>query len=425
MKKNLFTLLMLGVVFGAKAQSSAGLIAHWDMNGGVSDVSGHSHDGTASNVTPVAGMYGVPNTAYSFNGSTSIITAPYKPDLNVSAFSICAVVNVQGFYTGNCQGNTIFARGFLNTSGDYMMYFVDNPYDGDNCAAIDSTKDVFCDNAGGLGAPNTGWQYSPQIVKNTWYRVITSWDGTNYRVYVNGSLMSTNPATGPAMSTTTDSISIGMDLYDQSSGYPYFFKGYIDDIRLYNRILTDSETVHYGDTCGVIVSQPVAASVAIGAIATYTVNSSIVGATYQWQENSGTGFVNLSNAGVFSGVTTPTLTITGVSSSMTGYLYRCMVANTWGCADSTANASLTVHALGLNNLAANETISVYPNPAHNVLNITAQNITSVTITNLLGQTVYNLLTRQAVSEASVDVSAWPGGVYFVRINDVVRKFVKE
>ncbi|WP_294670258.1 T9SS type A sorting domain-containing protein [uncultured Fluviicola sp.] len=63
--------------------------------------------------------------------------------------------------------------------------------------------------------------------------------------------------------------------------------------------------------------------------------------TYQWQENSGSGFTNISNGGVYSNATTSTLTITGVTSGMNGYLYRC-VALDGSCSTTSSQATLTV-----------------------------------------------------------------------------------
>jgi hypothetical protein len=47
--------------------------------------------------------------------------------------------------------------------------------------------------------------------------------------------------------------------------------------------------------------------------------------TYQWQLNTGSGWNNISNSPPYSGVTTNTLTVTGVNSNMSGYQYRCTV----------------------------------------------------------------------------------------------------
>lgn len=47
--------------------------------------------------------------------------------------------------------------------------------------------------------------------------------------------------------------------------------------------------------------------------------------SYRWQVNPGSGFVDLANGGVYNGGSSNTLTITGVTYSMNGYIYRSLV----------------------------------------------------------------------------------------------------
>ncbi len=56
--------------------------------------------------------------------------------------------------------------------------------------------------------------------------------------------------------------------------------------------------------------------------------------TYQWQVNEGSGFVDITNGGVYSGATTDTLYITDVTLAINNYQYRCNVTNTIGNATS-------------------------------------------------------------------------------------------
>ena len=58
--------------------------------------------------------------------------------------------------------------------------------------------------------------------------------------------------------------------------------------------------------------------------------------TYQWQEDEGNGFVDLTDAGVYSGTTTGTLTITGVTLAMNNYQYRCVLTSAVGFITSDA-----------------------------------------------------------------------------------------
>ena len=56
-----------------------------------------------------------------------------------------------------------------------------------------------------------------------------------------------------------------------------------------------------------------------------TTTSNITGISYQWQLNSGSGFVNISDNINYSGTTTQTLGLNNLPSSLSGNQYRCMV----------------------------------------------------------------------------------------------------
>jgi predicted secreted protein len=74
----------------------------------------------------------------------------------------------------------------------------------------------------------------------------------------------------------------------------------------------------------VISSQPVNEEVCVGSNASFSVTAS--NATgYQWQVNTGSGFVNVSNNAIYSGATTGTLIVAGAPASLDGYLYRVLV----------------------------------------------------------------------------------------------------
>jgi hypothetical protein len=53
--------------------------------------------------------------------------------------------------------------------------------------------------------------------------------------------------------------------------------------------------------------------------------SDATGSTYQWQVNTGTGFVNLSTNSYYSGINTMQLTLNSIPSGFYGYQYRCLV----------------------------------------------------------------------------------------------------
>ncbi len=60
----------------------------------------------------------------------------------------------------------------------------------------------------------------------------------------------------------------------------------------------------------------------------YVINSNITGSTYQWQVNTGSGFVNITNGVNYSGVNTSKLLLNNLPSTFYGYQYRCLVNGT-------------------------------------------------------------------------------------------------
>lgn len=57
----------------------------------------------------------------------------------------------------------------------------------------------------------------------------------------------------------------------------------------------------------------------------HILTSNLTGAGYQWQENNGSGFTNISNNSFYSGVTTRQLQLKNLPSTFYGYQYRCLV----------------------------------------------------------------------------------------------------
>ncbi len=71
---------------------------------------------------------------------------------------------------------------------------------------------------------------------------------------------------------------------------------------------------------------------------------------YQWQENSGSGFGNISNGGIYSGANLATLTLTGITTAMHNYQYRVLLSTPSYVCDNdytSNNATLTIKAVPL------------------------------------------------------------------------------
>ena len=104
------------------------------------------------------------------------------------------------------------------------------------------------------------------------------------------------------------------------------------------------------NTTVAIGTQPLNIIITEGNNTTFTVAATGSALTYQWQVDTGSGFVNLVNGAPYTTVTTPTLNITGATIGMNGYLYRCIVSGAAPCTSVTSNSgSLTVGLTAPNN----------------------------------------------------------------------------
>lgn len=123
---------------------------------------------------------------------------------------------------------------------------------------------------------------------------------------------------------------------------------------------------------------PVQNSLCPGGSTTFT--SDIVGSSHQWQVNTGSGFVNITNGGAYSGATTATLAINAAPSAWYGYQYRCVV-------NGTANSQL--YALRFANVWTGAVGSAWEDAANWSCGVVPDGNTDVTINSgsyvILGQ----------------------------------------
>ncbi|MBK8610200.1 MAG: T9SS type A sorting domain-containing protein [Chitinophagaceae bacterium] len=96
-----------------------------------------------------------------------------------------------------------------------------------------------------------------------------------------------------------------------------------------------------------VTSNPANVTACAGTNASFTVGATGAGITYQWQvsTNGGGAYANISNGTLYGGVTTATLSITGVTNAMNSWRYRCVISGTCPPAANSTGAILTVTPL--------------------------------------------------------------------------------
>ena len=131
--------------------------------------------------------------------------------------------------------------------------------------------------------------------------------------------------------------------------------------------------------------------------------------------------------------TTTTNTATCTVSAGTNSITATVVPVLGSCYDSATTTGAAIGVIkayneGVTNVTSKRPVSIYPNPAHNVIVITSSNITSITIANTIGQM---LISKNGnADEMSIDISSLPAGIYLVTVicdngSRAVSKIVKQ
>ena len=215
------------------AAISNDLIGHWELDETsgptAADSTVNANDGTMTGTTSVSGPF---TNAFEFDGTGDYVSVAHDADLNITGdITVSAWIYPHTFGSGYDE-NRIMFKG-AGTHGDNLFTLDmddsnitfnlhENSGPANTAAGCDATDEECARGATTLSA-------------NTWYHVVGTYDGATARIYVNGTLDGSNDfvSTGTG---NTDPLMIGGR--DNNTD---MFDGAIDDVRLYDRALSDSE----------------------------------------------------------------------------------------------------------------------------------------------------------------------------------------
>jgi uncharacterized repeat protein (TIGR01451 family) len=215
----------------------------------VADASGNNRTGTIANATwTTTGKYG---KALSFNGTSAKVRIPDDPGLHLStAVTLEAWVNPS---TVTSAWRDVIYKGNDN-------YFI-----------MGTTTQSGRPSVGGtFGGANVN-NYGPSTLPlNTWSHLAATYDSATLRLYVNGVQVASAARTG-TMAVSTNPLEIGGD-----SIFGQYFKGMIDEVRVYNIALTPTQ-IQTDMATGISAASPVAtltpATLDFGSLATGTTSA--------------------------------------------------------------------------------------------------------------------------------------------------------
>jgi hypothetical protein len=217
-----------------------GLVLFYPFTGNANDLSGNGRDGIVSGATLTIDRYGKSSSAYYFNGVVGTkIQSNYSGILGNESRSISVWVkrtepiiwSSHVMYWGkpskndyNLPGGNAYSILFANWDAQPFIG-VDNGY-----SAVGTKTNIFLD--------------------NKWHNYIFIYDqllgtkNSNIKIFIDGALSSNTVNYNPLNINTIDEKKLVIGETFNEGGWAWTFKGDIDDVRLYNRVLNNLEIAY-------------------------------------------------------------------------------------------------------------------------------------------------------------------------------------
>ena len=225
--KIILTLLIFSVSLNTSAQvpnyvPTNGLWGWWPFSGNANDESGNANNGTVNGATLSADRQNTANSAYFFNGSDASIICQNVQNAPTQVVSVSTwFKQTQSFSTSEyiCLGSA------TNTGWGCVA----------SSTAINLDYGAGCSGIGGSILTNNA------IALDNWYHIVyvSKGVGDSTKIYINGSLNGTVANPTSTGSCSSQNLYFGVDIFSA----PEFVNGSLDDIGIWNRVLTSDEVL--------------------------------------------------------------------------------------------------------------------------------------------------------------------------------------
>jgi len=231
--KKMLTLITIGLLcfpmipmLTLKARAAeSGLVGYWKFDEGsgttAMDSSGNGNTGTLNNGPLwVDGKYG---KALGFDGVDDNVQVPTSASLDVTAYlTVEAWVYPRAYVSSTGDAPHIVSRADLSGGSIYILALQTGTH------KVEYAVNPF-PNAAASGT---------DLQLNIWTHLAMTYDGSRVRLYINGNFDSDYALSGPIF-TTSNWLEIGCKHW--AGGYHAFFNGLVDEVRIYNRALSQQE----------------------------------------------------------------------------------------------------------------------------------------------------------------------------------------
>lgn len=197
-----------------------GLAAQWKLNGNGLDGTTNANDGSfTGGYVAAAGQNGIAANAMTFS-STNYMSVGDSTSIGADAQSFSFWVRPTSWATATAS--TFLAKRTTGTAGYFIAY-------------LNGSSSLIFDCGGSGQRWTTG--YAPPL--NAWTHIVLTCSMTgDTMLYVNGVARPAGPTVNrAAMGTGTGDLRLGID----SSGTTLNMNGALDDVRIYNRVLSEAD----------------------------------------------------------------------------------------------------------------------------------------------------------------------------------------
>jgi hypothetical protein len=218
----LFASLLLFTVAGSSVNAASGsltngLIAYYPLNGDGTDLSGNGNDATGFAVAPAEDRFGRSNAALEFDGATSFLKAAVK---KLPFGSAPRSISLWGKAQPNPKSASLTEWGAPRDGAAFGVF---------------ASEEIYAWALRTFG-PSRGIQpHDPVDRPYNWHHVAATYDGTTLTLYRDGRILG---RVAEAINTAESLLLIGVGVENTA-----FFKGSLDDIRIYDRELASTEVL--------------------------------------------------------------------------------------------------------------------------------------------------------------------------------------
>ncbi|MBG9378717.1 LamG domain-containing protein [Panacibacter sp. DH6] len=215
--------------------NDSSLLCYYPFNSNLKDKSGHNNHGAlVGNISFVTDRFGRPSKAASFAASNTYIEVPEADFVGLTEMTVS-----MDFYATTSNRQLLFSKithDIPYTSPDWnaSLVLVIEQANADPIQ-FNTKKEGYCNSP-------WDWDWNTTINSNTnfelnkWNHIAVTFNDNEQKMYLNGVLVGSQPKVSSPV-CQAEPLRLGV-WWSQD---PLYFEGYMDEVRIFNRVLTDKE----------------------------------------------------------------------------------------------------------------------------------------------------------------------------------------